>query len=220
MTGLQGAGVGGDIVRRPLVVSIFFFLVIAFPLTYGQEADTSVFLPNQEVRVADVPKLTAKSQSVSAVLSTALETIFRDKTLCCGKESALEDDVDYATQSDAVSLKELADKLRGRHRLSDGRPIAVKAEYVPQGSIYANLIIRTLLDQHAQLMQWKSHLYVLYGALFDETRHYSGAQEYAVHKLFLLDPRFSDERREVVFDRETDDWGEVQGLLTVSIAHE
>jgi hypothetical protein len=38
----------------------------------------------------------------------------------------------------------------------------------------------------------------------------------AVHKILLLDPRFSDERRTVSFDRLTDDWGKVQGLLMLT----
>ena len=179
-----------------------------------------MFLPNQEVRVANLPSLTAPSTGASAVLATALEIIVNDNQVCCEKNSALEDSVQYAAQSDPVSLKELSDKLRGKHRLGDGQAIAVKTEYFSQSSVYADLIIRTLLDQRPQLIQWESHLYVLYGALFDETRFYNGAREFSVHKLFLLDPRFSDERRDAVFNREIDDWRKVRGLLTLSVVRE
>jgi hypothetical protein len=110
--------------------------------------------------------------------------------------------------------------LQGKHLLSDGRSIVATAEYVPQTSIGPGLMIGALLGHHAQLIQWKSRLYVLYGAIFDETRYYSGAREYAVSKLLLLDPRFSDQRREVVFNRETDDWEKVQGLLTLTVARQ
>jgi hypothetical protein len=119
-----------------------------------------------------------------------------------------------------VSLKELSAKLQGRHLLRDGRPIVVNAEYFPQSSIGPGLIISPLQDQHPLLIEWKSHVYVLYGATFNETRYYSGEREYAVVKLLLLDPRFSDQRREVEFNRESDDWGKVQGLLTVAVARQ
>jgi hypothetical protein len=33
----------------------------------------------------------------------------------------------------------------------------------------------------------------------------------------LLDPRFSDQRRETQFNRDADDWGQVQGLLQLAI---
>ena len=197
-------------------LSIFIF-ALASCLAYGQENRNSVFLANQEVRVTNLPSLTAPSKPRSAVLATALETILHDKTVCCGKDSALEDAVLYATLSDPVSLKELSTKLQGRHPLSDGRAIMVTAEYVPQTSINPGLIVASLRDQHALLFEWRSHLYVLYGATFDETRDLgSGERDYAIRKLLLLDPRFSDQRKETEFNRETDDWGRVQGLLTVS----
>ena len=150
------------------------------------------------------------------MLATALETVLHDKAVCCGKDSALED----AVLSEPLSLKELSTKLQGRHLLSDGRRIVVSAEYDPQSSINSGLIIGALLDQHAPLIEWKSHLYVLYGAIFNETRYYSGMRQYAIHKLLLLDPRFSDQRRETEFNRETDDLGKVQGLLTLAVVRQ
>lgn len=196
-----------------------FILAFASRLACGQENRNTVFLANQEVRVTNLPSLTAPSRHRSAVLATALETILHDKAVCCDKDSALEDSVLYATLTDPVSLKELSTKLQGRHPLSDGRAIVVTADYVPQSSIGPGLIVTSLRDQHALLFEWKSHLYVLYGATFGETRDLgSGERDYSIRKLFLLDPRFSDQRRDVEFNREIDDWGGVQGLLTVSFA--
>jgi hypothetical protein len=205
-------------VAKLRVLSFFVLYVIPLvsPLAYGQEGSRSVFLRNQEVRVANLPSLTAPSAHRSAVFATALETVLHDKAVCCGKDSALEDVALYAALSAPLSLRELSTKLQGRHLLSDGQPILVHAEYIPHDSMNPALIVSTLTEQHAQLMEWKSHLYVLYGAVFDETRDSSsGVRAYAIRKLFLLDLRFSDQRREAVFDRETDDWGQMQGLLMV-----
>jgi len=47
--------------------------------------------------------------------------------------------------------------------------------------------------------------------------YYTGQRDYIIHKLFLLDLRFSDSRREVSFNRESDDWSKVQGLLALSV---
>jgi hypothetical protein len=198
---------------------VLYVITLASPLACGQEGSSPIFLANQEVRVANLPSLTAPSAHRSAVFATALETVLHDKAVCCGKDSALEDVALYANLSGPLSLKELSTKLQGRHLLSDGRPVMVNADYVPRDSINPSLIVNTLTEQHAPLIEWKSHLYVLYGALFDETRDSSsGVRAYAIHKLFLLDLRFSDQRREAVFDRETDDWGQMQGLLMVGFA--
>jgi hypothetical protein len=179
---------------------------------FAQDTPGYVFHPNQEVRVADLPSLTAPSTRPSAVLAAALETILHQKAVCCGKNSALEDTV----LSAPLSLEELSAKLQGRHVLSDGRSVMVRAEYVPQSSITPDVMIGALMNQHALLLEWKSHFYVLYGAIFDETVYTSGQRQFAVHKLLLLDPRFSDPRRETEFNRGTDDWAGIQGLLTLA----
>ncbi len=198
------------------VLSVFALLICISCLAHGQiDVPDSIvwFHPNQEIRVSNLPLLTAPSTNSSALLITALEIALHDKAVCCGKNSALEDDV----LSNPSSMKELSAKLQGRHFLSDGGPIVVSAEYVPQSSINSGLIIGSLLDQHSLLIDWKSHRYVLYGAIFNETRYSSGIQQYAILKHLLLDPRFSDQRRETEFNRKTDDLGKVQGLLTLAV---
>ncbi len=64
-------------------------------------------------------------------------------------------------------------------------------------------------------MLWNSNLYVVYGVVFNETLYSSGLHDYAIHKLLLIDPRFSGVRRETCFDRLKDDWEKVKGLLRV-----
>ena len=173
------------------------------------------FLHNQEVYVANLPLRTAPSAEASAVLATALETILPERDLCCGKDSGLED----AVLSAPSSLRALSAKLQGRHVLGDGLSVTVRAEYFPKSSIDPNFTIKTLMDQQPMLLKWKSHIYVLYGATYDETRTYDmGARQFVIHKLWLLDPRYSDQRRETELNAETDDWTKIQGILTLSVA--
>jgi hypothetical protein len=189
---------------------------IATVSAFAQDASPGTwFLHNQEVYVANLPLLTASSAEASAVLATALETILPDRDVCCGKDSGLED----AVLSAPASLKELSAKLQGRHVLGDGLSIMVRAEYFPKSSIVPNLIVKTLMDQQPMLLKWKSHIYVLYGATYDEGRAYDmGEREFVIHKLWLLDPRYSGQRREAELNAETDDWTKIQGILTLSIA--
>jgi len=66
-------------------------------------------------------------------------------------------------------------------------------------------------------MVWSGHLYVVDGVIFDEWRSCDGSM-YMIKKLLLVDTRFSDQRRYVSFDRQTDDWGKVTELLSLAIA--
>jgi len=200
----------------PVLLASLVLALIASVSANAQGGQGYAFHPNQEVRVRGLSSSSAPSSNASAVLAAALEIVLHHKAVCCGKNSALEDIV----LSAPPSLRELSSKLQGAHILSDGRSVMVNADYVSQGATTPDLIISLLLDQHAPLLDWKSHVYVLYGAVFDETRYDDGRRQYGIKRLLLRDPRFSDQRGEVVFNRETDNWGDVQGLLTVSAARQ
>jgi hypothetical protein len=168
------------------------------------------------VHVNDLPKLMASTSEPSDVLMTSLDTILHDREVCCGKDSALEDSVQRA---DPASLQDVAAKLQGRHLLSDGRPIMVRAQYVAPEAINGSMLIETLQQKHVMLMMWKSHLYVLYGVNYvEDYDRETGRGTDNVSKLMLIDTRYSDERRNVEFDRQTDDWSKVQGLVWVAFA--
>lgn len=179
-------------------------------------AQAGTYVSIDEARVSGLPVLVARAPDPSDVLRASLATILHDKTVCCGKDSALADDV---ARADPLSLKDVATKLQGRHLLSDGRPIMVTAEYLDPATINASDLITTLRDQHAPLMEWNSHLYVCYGVTY--RRDYdpaTGAVLNTILKFLLLDTRYSDSRRKAVFDRDTDDWSKVQGMLRATVA--
>ena len=192
-----------------LLVSCFALCYFA----YGQ-------VPNQdqEIQVHNLPTLVARSVDDSDVLLTSLDTVFHDRDICCGKNSALGDS---APAADPSSLRDVASKLQGRHLLSDGRPIKVTAEYLAPDAVNSADLISMIMNQHAALMKWNSHLYVVYGVVYMWFISSTGPEGQTtkgtlIHKLLLWDTRFSDSRRNVVFNRETDDWGKVQGLLTLT----
>jgi len=186
-------------------------------LAYGQDipAATSAFHPNQDVRV-NLPSLMARSHDPSDVLLTSLDLTFHDKSICCGKDSAV---VDSVLAVNPLSLTEIAARLQGRHLLSDGRPIMVTTDFMSASSSDIGYrIVAALMGKHALLTVWNSHLYVLYGAIYDETLYSDGTRMNVIHKLLLIDPRFSDAHREVVFNRDTDDWTKFEGMLQVTAA--
>jgi len=169
-----------------------------------------------EARVSGLPSLMAKSHDLADVLPTSLDTILHDRSICCGRDSALEDSV---ARADPLSLKDVASRLEGRHLLSDGRPISVKAEFWPTEAVDAVRLVNTLNDKHALLMAWNSHLYVVYGVVYRWVDYSADSGPYCVlRRLLLVDTRFSDSRRAVEYNRETDDPAKVQGFLMVTFA--
>lgn len=168
---------------------------------------------DQEVQVHDLPSLMARSHDPSDVLLTSLDTVLHGREVCCGRDSALEDS---SRQADPKSLKDIAAKIGGRHLLSDGRPIQIQAEYLAPDAVTASKVVGMIMNQHAPLMIWNGHLYVVYGVVYVWSGDLStGGPPNAtyIHKFLLWDTRFSDSRRSVVFDRQTEGPSKVQGLL-------
>ena len=174
--------------------------------------------PEQEVRVSNLPQLTSRSPHAHDVFATSAEIVLNNKDICCGKDSALEDSIQAA---DPKSLKDIAEKLQGRHMLSDGLPIVINAEYLTSEAASAGHLITMISDQHAALMEWDGHLYILEGITYVKTVDPATTTfTYAIHKLLLKDLRYSDSRRAVIFDRLTDDVNKVQGLLFLQVEHQ
>ena len=190
--------------------AIHFIAIMSLAL--GACADGQESYINLEVHVSDLPTLPAHSKEPSDVLVTSLGTILQDREVCCGKDSALDDSLQRA---DPASLPDIAAKLQGRQLLSDGRPIMVTAKYIAPDALNAYLLLETLQEKHALLMQWRSHFYVCYGVTYRKDYDANGVVTYTILTFRLIDTRYSDARREVVFDRATDDWTKVQGVLWV-----
>lgn len=202
--------------------SALFTLALMGSFLLGVPARAQILNQDEEVQVHNLPALTASSKDPGKVLLTALATVFHDLEICCGEDSAL---LDSAARSDPASLKDVSLKLQGRHVLSDGRHIRVTAEYLPSDAINAGRLIATILDQHAAIMQWNSHLYVVHGVVYrwigsGDPGSGGYSQMTTIHKILLWDVRFSDARREVSFDRTTDDLSKVGGVLFLQAAPE
>ncbi len=190
-------------------------LLLASCLSHSQETPApNRFRPNQEVRVSGLPAQTATARDPAAVLKAALEIILHDPEVCCGNNSALQGAV---LSADPLSFKDLSTRLQGKYDLDDGRRITVAADYVPASSINSSALLVPLLKNRASLVEWKSHLYVLYGAIFDEIHDSDEDRIFEIHTLYLLDPRFSDARRETTFDRKNVDSNELQSLLVLNL---
>lgn len=198
--------------RSLLSQSVFSALVILV-FGYSKASFAQQSTRDQTLEVRNLPSLMARSPHSSDVLLTSLDTVFHDREVCCGKDSALEDVVQTV---DPKSLADVASKLVGRHMLSDGRAVTIRADYLTPDQVSGGNMIAQMTKE-AALIQWNHRIYVVHGIvyLWDITQNpeSGGSASPVLHKFLLWDTRYSDSRREVVFNRETDDPKTVQGLL-------
>lgn len=196
--------------RRSILLLIVISCAAAFAQTESQSPPLA--LMNQEVQIPALPDVIADSKSQSDVMTASVALAVMDSEICCGRRSALEDQT-----GSSRSLKELGEKLRGKHYLDSGSSIEIADQYWPGASVNADIIVNTLMAQRPMIMHWNDHLYVVSGVVFDEYKYSDGSDVRVIHKLLLIDPRYSDARRNSVFNRETDDWTKVSGLLALAI---
>jgi hypothetical protein len=79
-------------------------------------------------------------------------------------------------------------------------------------------IIAAIVRGKPLLVRWNDNLYVLYGAVYDEHLHNSGKREIVIRQLLLFDPRYSDSRRFISFDRLKEDFSRVEGIAEITVA--
>jgi len=194
-----------------LAAAVTFLLACSVAVSSAYPRRAQYNYPEREIYAHDLPALTAPSQHSTDMLATAVASVLHDKDVCCGRDSALADSLERA---DHKSLKDVADRLQGRHLLGDGRPMMVTAEYLTPDQVAAGHLIAMLAANHAPLMMWNAHVFVVHGVSYVESLDpNTQASLYTIHKFFLWDTRYSDARREAVFDRLTEDISKVQGLL-------
>jgi hypothetical protein len=195
-----------------ILIGSFALLAFVSSLALAQDVpnQTVVSRPNQQLHVSGLGFAQARSKSGPDVLAAGLTAIFNNKELCCDQDSVL---ADRLPQSDPVSLQEVAAKLQGKQMLSDGRAILITAEFFDSGSVNSGKVVHAIAENHAPLMVWNRHLYIVSGVIYDDAVYSDGSEIYVIRKFLLQDPRYSDSRRDVAFDRNSDDLNKVQGFL-------
>lgn len=187
--------------------------------TAGSLAQQPVPNPDLELKVHGLEFHTARSDEPTDALAAALQMAFRMPDLCCGKDSTLEDNVGQVMP---MSLARAASKVEGRKVLPDGRAVVVTADYLPAsamngaGDPAVNKILTSLHNNQPVVMLWNGRIYAIYGAEIDPVvASEDGTLTENVDQLLLFDPASG---RRTSFTRGMDDWSQVQGLLTVSVA--
>lgn len=195
-------------------ISLLIVVSLSFSLAHAQEQSypSVVVHPNQEVTVKNLHLQLARSPGETAALAGALETILDFPQLCCGRNSSIPA---LPTSGRSNSLQEIATKLNGKHVLSDGRPVFVAAHYFSASAITSHQIVAFLMENQTLLVQWDSHFFVLRGAVFDDKVYSDGNRDIILRKLRLFDPDATAAAHEITFDREKNQWSQVQGFLLI-----
>ena len=156
---------------------------------------------NPEGRSGGLRALMARSHQWSDGLCLrSLETALHGRIVCFRNDAALENS---AGRANPLWLKRRCLETSRRHLLKRDGKSMVRAESVRAGRDQFPQVDRHAAGQaRACSLQWNSHVYVSYGVVCDEMYDDNGGPLHSIRKFLLRDTRYSDSRREVVFDRE------------------
>ncbi len=176
--------------------------------------DPEVVHPNLRVALNNMPSVKVSDQSGLTVAKTAVAMVLGATKVNCDPGSQL----NTVLEANAgAPLQTVAAKLSGASCMTNGKIVHVSAAFTPNGSIQADGIIAPLLHQKPLLIRWNDALYVLYGVIYDEHLHNSGKRENVIRQLLLIDLRYADQRRFVAFDRQKNDFAQVEGIAEIHV---
>jgi len=200
---------------KMLVAKSAAMLLATVAVCLGQTDTRAViaYLPKQTARIQHIKLPPAPNAEVNGSLTSLLQAVVNDSEVCCGKDSALQHDVELLN---TTSLQAVNDKLKGRHVMRDGRWVTIDAEYLAEPAINSAILIRYVLQDQMTLLEWNAHVYLVKSIAFDQTQYSDGTNDYVIQGMTLLDPQSKTKNKEVVFDRQKDAWGNIKGLLILT----
>ena len=187
-------------------------LVVSSPAQELPVPDPEVVHPNIRVSVPNLSPENAADESSGAVAQAAMATVLSASNMTCDSASQLNAVLEA---NGGTTLRTLAEKLRGASCMTNGTIVHLSAEFTPNASIQPDSILAPILHGRPLLLRWNGELYVLRGVIYDEHLHNSGNRENVIRELLLIDPRYSDRRRFVSFDRQKNDFSEVEGIAEI-----
>ena len=193
----------------------FAVLLLAASMVAAQDApETEIVHPNQRVTVPDLAFVTATDTGSTAIAQAALAIVLSVSKTKCDRGSQINIAVDGTA---GTSLRTLAFRLSGASCSVNGSTIRLKAGFTPNEEIRPESLIVPVMQGQPLLFEWKGALYVLYEVVYDEHIFSSGQRDNLIRELLLIDPRYSDQRRFVAFERDKDDFAQVEGIASASV---
>ena len=117
-----------------------------------------------------------------------------------------------------ADLEALTKLISGDYALDDGRKVRIDAQAVEGAPTNMDSLILAPRQGRPLIFFWKGHAYVYRGLAYNEMVATTGAREFEVEQVDLLDPFFDTaEKQAAVFDREKDDPNDINGVLDVKV---
>lgn len=113
--------------------------------------------------------------------------------------------------------EDLAKQISHDYVMADGQKFALEAQFIPGAPAQIDSLIASMRQNRPLMLLWRNHPYLLTGLTYDEYIAESGNKMFVVTELQLFDPLGKEGKRTVVFSRDQDSPGEINGVLDFTV---
>lgn len=171
--------------------------------------------PDQIAELGAVKLITARQSCENWAMAAGLEMMLHEKGVSLD-QSFWVMRLNYGEIcADLPSIDDLAKVVNNEFVLDDGRHVRLELQFTPGAPDHVDSIIAGLQQKQVAMVIYRSHPYYLSGITYDEYIGKDGSRLFEIKELRLANT-FAG-RPGIAFERERDDTGEIQGIVTLTV---
>ncbi len=209
--------------KLPLLVSALLAALTMLLLcgsAHCQDISNGYFLPDQSVKVPDVPEVHAVQRCENYALAADLEAMLRQQNAPISQDAIADKIWSGACLDSPPDLEQVKRRLEDEYILADGRRVRVEAKVMSALPSAPEPFLLPLFHGETYVLYWRNHAYLLVSVLWDETNFYGAGRIFHFRQFTLLDPFETGEKRTVTVDVAKNGLSEFGGTLQVKVTED
>jgi len=172
--------------------------------------------PDQTADLGSLKLITAKQSCENWAVAAGMETMLQAKGVSLDQNFWVMR-LNYGEIcADLPSIDALAKVVNNEFVLEDGRHVRLELQFTPGAPGHVDSIIAGVQEKQVAMLIYRRHPYYISGVTYDEYIGKDGSRLFEIKELRLANT-FAG-RPGLAFERERDDAGEIQGIMTVTVA--
>ena len=202
---------------RKLVPTLLVCLALALP-TFASDKNKNKFVlnknPDQWIELAHVADVVAEQPCGNWAWAAGLESILRRQKVELDQRFwVMKLNGGLACLPSAGTFENLKKQIDGEYVLADGRKVRIEIRYRESLPETTDALILPMAQGRPYMIWWKNQPYLVKGATWDELIYQTGQKMVQIKTLMLINTLEKGTKRDVTFDRTTDDSNELNAIF-------
>jgi hypothetical protein len=201
---------------RKLIALVLVSLALTLPMSAAKKKNQVAIqkIPDQWVELARVSEVVAEQPCGNWAWAAAMESILRrQKVELDQRYWVLKLNGGLPCLPSAGSFEDLKRQIDGEYVLADHRHVRIEINYRESLPPTTDALILPMAHGRPYMIWWKGEPYLVKGATWDEFVYQTGQKLVAIKTLKLVNPLERGEKRDLVFDRATDDTNDLSATF-------